>query len=279
MKFWKYILSIISLIVAVVWLGAVSIDNNLHIIACDVGQGDAILITYKQTQILVDGRPGQSVTDCLGRHIPFWDREIELVVLTHPKADHYSGLIEVFKRYDVTTFMETEATNSTQGYEVLESLVKNEAINKITPDTGLKLGIGLLQLEIVYPDKNIIISNSSDLNNYSIVFKLNFGEFDALFTGDMEPAISEEVLDTNLITDTDYLKVPHHGSKNGLTQEILSAATPEIAVISGGEKNRFGHPHKEILDMLNDKNIKILRTDELGDVEIITNGIDYWVNN
>ena len=116
MVFHKSIIYFLSLIAVLVWLAVYSVDINLQIIACDVGQGDAILIQKNTTQVLIDGGPNQSVLNCLGRHLPFWDKQIELVILTHPQEDHYAGLIDVFKTYKILSFGESNTTSSYQGY-------------------------------------------------------------------------------------------------------------------------------------------------------------------
>ena len=123
-KIWKYALGLLSLVLVVVLIAVVSFDNkNFHIVACDVGQGDAILAYYGSTQVLVDGGPNSKVLDCLSKYMPFWDREIEGVILTHPESDHYTGLIEVFKRYDVDVFLANGLDSSSQAYQVLKKEV------------------------------------------------------------------------------------------------------------------------------------------------------------
>ena len=117
-------------------------SKNLHLIACDVGEGDAILAVYGKTQILTDGGLGTKVLECLGKYIPALDKEIELVVLTHPDEDHYQGLIEVFKRYKVDSFLTSKATSDSQGYGLLESLVGGGGTKVIYPKDGMTLRFG-----------------------------------------------------------------------------------------------------------------------------------------
>lgn len=249
-------------------------DSNLHVIACDVGQGDAILITYKTNQILIDGGPNNSVLSCLSRHMPFWDRTLEMVILTHPQADHFTGLIEVFRRYDVQTFLENDVPASAQSYQLLKSQVGGGGISTIRPAVGQRYRLGLIHLDVLNPPHDFI---SKDLNDYSIVINLTYGGFKAIFPGDVEGNMDSHLLGSNLLGHVNYLKVNHHGSKNGLTKSILEVLRPEIAVISAGKNNRFGHPHTETLDLLNSYGVKILRTDQMGDVEILSNGKSFWV--
>lgn len=268
----KYIIGTLSSITALLWLSVFSIDSNLHIITCDVGQGDAILITYKSTQILTDGGPNNKVVECLGKYIPFYDRTLELVILTHPDADHSTGLIEVFKRYKVDTFLENDLEVSTQVYKVLKNQVGSSGAKVINPTNDMKLRLGLMQLDLLWPLATI---QNLKTNDMGIVTLLTYGQFNALFTADTENEVSDQISKNFKVKDLEYIKVNHHGSKNGLSQDLLDAVDPEIAVISVGKNNRYGHPHDEILKMLNNSNAKLLRTDQIGDVEVITDGERY----
>ena len=292
MKFWKYIFLLLTLIIIVVFLAVFSFDSKLHLIACDVGQGDAILVILGRNQILIDGGPNNKVLECLSKYMPFWDREIEMVVLTHPQKDHYGGLLEVFKRYRVDNFLANALDSSDQGYQVLETLVGGGGTRIINPVGGMKVGNSLMYLDILFPSKKVLTEDLKpsgsqnslgkyisklDSNEFSIVAILKYKDFSALLTGDMTPKISDEIIAEGKIVDVNYLKVPHHGSKNGLTKELLDLSSPEIAVVSVGKKNPYGHPHKEILDLLGSINAKIFRTDLNGDVILVTNGKTWWM--
>jgi len=288
---WKYLFGVLVLAAITIWLAViVSPDNKLHLIACDVGQGDAILVTYRKTQVLVDGGPDRSVLTCLSEHMPFWDREIEVVILTHPETDHFTGLIEVFKRYRIKNMVATPLDASSQGYQVLKNIVGGSGTRVVNPTSGMVIRLGLLYLDIVYPvSKDLGLTNSfinNDVlgafssnkspNDFSIVTNLRLGEFDALLTGDIGPKVTNDVLATGKIRDIDYIKIPHHGSKNGLTKELLEASVPEIAVISVG-KNPWGHPNKEVLELLESYELDIYRTDQHGNVEVVTDGKKWWL--
>lgn len=266
---YKYFIRFLTLICVTVWLSFLTIDTNLHIIACDVGQGDAILIQRKTTQILIDGGPDKSVLDCLGRHMPVWDRTIELVILTHPQEDHYGGLIDVVKQYKINNIGEYNRHSSNVSYQVLENEVRGRDIDSITMTSGMVTRVGLIQLDILHPDSN---ENNSNVNDDGIVTLLRYGSFKAIFTADVENKVSDELSKIKEIENLDYIKVNHHGSKNGMSERLLSTVMPKVAVISLGRDNRYGHPNKEILEMLNKYDVKVLRTDELGDVEILVNG-------
>jgi len=290
MKSYKYIFLLAFMILGLIGLGNFySPDANLHLIACDVGQGDAILAIYKNTQVLIDGGPGEEILDCIGKHVPFWDREIELVVLTHPQVDHYGGLIEVFKRYKVDTFLANGLDSSASSYQVLKNAVGGNGSRVVSPREGMALRVGMIYLDILAPSQRLLegqapnsqtnilgaFDSKRDANDFSIVAILRLGEFDALLTGDISPQEIPEILAGGRMHDVEYIKVPHHGSKNGLTLDLLEASTPEMAVISVG-KNNYGQPSQETLTMLKDKGVKIFRTDELGDIEVVSDGLSFW---
>lgn len=279
---YRYIIQFLFLVLALAVLTIFYIPNSkfLHIITCDVGQGDAILVTYKSTQILTDGGPNNKVVECLSKYMPFYDRTLELVILTHPDADHSTGLIEVFKRYKVVSFLENDSEVSTQDYKVLKEQVGSSGVEILHPSKDLKLRLGLIYLDILNPMGKSEIRNPKfetiKTNDMGIVILLTYGQFNALFTADVENEVSDEIAKNPKVKDLEYIKVNHHGSKNGLSQALLDVLKPEVAVISVGKNNRYGHPHESVLNMLASYELRVLRTDEVGDVEIITNGERYW---
>lgn len=277
-KIWIISMILFVLICSVILIGYINFpDQNMHLIACDVGQGDAILVYTGSIQILIDGGPDNSVLDCLGRYIPFWDRTIEVVLLTHPQLDHFGGLIQVFRRYKVEKFIAIPIDVSSKEYQVLKKEVGGDLKKVVTSTQGMKVSNGLMSLDIIWPSELESFSINSDLNSYSIVSILSYGVFDALLTGDIGPKITDEIISGGYIKRVEYLKVPHHGSKNGLTQKLLEVTSPEIAVISVGAKNRYGHPHQEILDILKDNGVMVKQTKDVGDVEVITDGKKWWL--
>jgi competence protein ComEC len=294
---WKYFLTVLLLVTATMWMAVFFYPAaNLRIIACDVGQGDAILIIHGKKQILIDGGPNNKVVDCLDRYLPFWDRQLELVILTHPERDHFFGLIEVMQRFDVQVLLATGIDNSSIEYQVLKTTVGGRGVKVVDPRSGMKLRLGMIYLDIFhppdtyfsglkdttnsYPDGQVlgVYTSTRDLNDFSIVNLLTYGNFRALMTGDILPDSIDVLLQNYEMSDVNYIKVPHHGSKNGLTQSLLDAVKPEVAVISVG-KNSYGHPHKEVLEMLAGYELKVLRTDEMGDVVVVTDGEKIWIKD
>jgi competence protein ComEC len=257
-------------------------DKKLHIVTCDVGQGDAVFIRTPQgSDILIDGGPDDSVLDCLGKHMPFWDRTIEIVILTHPHADHLIGLISVVKKYKVLSFNTEKIENPSAAYkELLKQLTERGVGQRILVQGNQFVIKDGVILKTLWPtqefiDQNPMKENNSDANGFSIIELLTYGEFKSLFTGDAQASVLEKIDD--IVGEIDVLKIPHHGSKTGLNQEILNILKPKIAVISVGAKNRYGHPNPFTLDLLNQLGIKILRTDQVGDIEVVSDGTTWKI--
>lgn len=283
----KAIFKVLMLGVVTVWVAAFTLpDDKLHVVVCDVGQGDAILVTYGTNQMLIDGGPNDNVLGCLGRHMPFYDRKIEVVILTHPQADHLNGLVSVAERYNIQTFIKGEQANETKIYRELMS----KGLRFESMYLGDEIKMGEVRFKVVWPtreftspsadaDPPLLISGEGrvNLNDYSIGGILSYGEFDVLLTGDADERVEDDMLVAGRLREVEVLKVPHHGSKTGMTEEWLEMASPELAIISVGRNNRYGHPREEAIKLLRDRDIKVLRTDEDGDVEIITDGKNYWI--
>ncbi len=271
MRIWKYIFLSLSLVLSLLVLSVFTLpDKNLHLIACDVGQGDATLVIYGTSQILIDGGPNNKVLDCLGKHLPFWDREIEVVILTHPDSDHYTGLIEVIKRYKIDNFLSNGLSASTESYEVLKKGVGGGSVKTYTAKKGTGIRVGKMYLDIVSPEE---ARKEAESNDNSLVIDLKFGNFEAILPGDAP----KEILNTILVNSPlDYLKPSHHGSKTGTDAFTLDSFMPKLAIISVG-KNNYGHPDEGIINLLRERKIKTLRTDEVGDVEIESDGKSWGI--
>ncbi len=253
-------------------------DRKLHMVFCDIGQGDAIYIrTPENADILIDGGPNSAVLDCLSRNMPFWDRTIDMVIMTHPDADHSTGLIDVINRYKVMSFYTESVPGTTGIFKVLEATLadKNLSASFLTDQDKFREKSGF-SMEVLWPTQDAIeriSQNKSDpsLNDVSVVTLVKYGKFKALLTGDAGKAV-ESVVDDEA-GDIDVLKVPHHGSGTGFDEAFLAITKPELAVISVGKNNRYHHPAKNILDMLKANNVKTIRTDISGEFSLETDGI------
>lgn len=242
-------------------------NQELRVVFLDVGQGDAILISQGSNQILIDGGPdGQVLMEKLGRYVPFWDREIELVVATHPDQDHIEGLLGVMKNYKVGSLLETTVRSDSQLYGKYEELIAQKQIRKIDAVAGMEIKLDQAGMEILSPAGPVPTGTAKDTNSYSVVSRLVFGQSSFLLTGDLPDAEEKKLLQKNADLPARVLKVAHHGSKYSTTEEFLDKVRPDDAIISVGRNNRFGHPADEALDRLGERKINIFRTDEKGDI-------------
>ena len=268
----KIILISLLLLIGLIWTAIFSLpDNQLHLVFCDVGQGDAILIYQGSTQVLIDGGPNQKVLNCLSHHLPFWDREIEMIVVTHSDADHITGLVDVIERYDVKQFVISSLGKDSAVFEEFKKAVLGKKSAVYFPEAEDKIKLNSLELAVLWPQSQEkvlgVAATEKEVNETSIVLQLSYGNFDVLLPGDISAKI-ESQLD---LKDVEVLKVAHHGSKYSTSEEYLKKIDPELAIISVG-RNSFGHPTKEVIERLLNQNIKILRTDQNGEIEIVSNG-------
>jgi competence protein ComEC len=240
----------------------------------DIGQGDAIFIeTPKRQQILIDGGPGSKILEKLGKEIPFWDRDIDLVILTHPEADHLSGLIEVLKKYKVNSILWTGVVRDTPEYKEWEELIREEGAKIYFSKSGQKIKMSSgISIDILYPFENIKGKEIKDSNDTSIIGRLIFNDISFLFTGDASEKTEKELLNAKSEIASDVLKIGHHGSKTSSSADFLDKISPALAIIQVGKNNSYGHPTQEVLENLKKYGIRILRTDEMGDIKIISDG-------
>lgn len=263
-------------------------DGKLHITFCNVGQGDAAYIRFPDGRdMVVDGGPDDKVLQCLGRAMPFWDRHINLVVMTHPQKDHMQGLISVLERFTVDYFVRSNVDNSSEGYQKLLEEIRAKKVAVKYETAGDIIDEGKARLTLLWPSPTQITkahsgvlgaSTDKELNDYCLVFLLTYGSFDALFTGDADSRVEADYDYGLLATNTiEVLKFPHHGSRTAATDQFLDAVHPELAVISVG-KNNYGHPSKEALNSLENIHSQILRTDQDGDIEVVSDGKSWNIN-
>lgn len=248
-----------------------SVYLNLHqkliVDFLDVGQGDAIYIKAPNgNEMLIDGGPDRRVVSQLGDVMSYGDKNLDVVLATHPDADHIAGLPYVFDSYKVSTFIDNGMSSDTQVFTTLKNKTREEKSQTETAFRGMKIILdekkGVV-MEILSPYMDT--KNLKDTNDGSIVIRLSYGSSTFMFTGDA-PMNVESYLVTNdgVSLKSDVLKVGHHGSKTSSLESFVKKVSPKFAIISSGIKNRYGHPHKEVLDLLNKFGIKILRTDEEG---------------
>lgn len=250
--FWPLILIIF---LDIFMIGEWRLAHQEKVIFCDVGQGDSAMIVMGATQIIIDGGPDNSLAGCVGKYMPYFDRKIEYLIISHPDADHFVGAVEILQRYFVEhVIVSGDEFDSPEYKEFLRP-----ADDKITP----ALDFEIAKAKIIFYKINA--EQSSD-NDRSLIFKFIYAGKSILFTGDIS-AKAETFLPVRDI-GADILKIAHHGSKESSSLEFLKAVSPRLAVFSVGADNKFGHPAYIILKRLENLGIKYLRTDESGDIVV-----------
>lgn len=265
MSFWKK-LTLVCLTGATVFTWYVVFAEShagLLVRMFDVGQGDSIFIqTENGNQILIDGGPGDAALAQLGAVLPFYDRTIDLVVLTHPHADHLNGLVEVLKRYRVDIVLETGVNHSISEYSEWHRLLKEKNVRVVLAKKGQRIKLSdAAYLDVFTPFKDFTDKSPKNIHDAMIVLKLTYGSTSALFMGDAERSLEYQLLFSGISLESDILKVAHHGSKTSSTEEFLRAVTPDVALVSAGRNNRYGHPAADILDRFKNLGIPVRRTD------------------
>ncbi|MDD2224605.1 MAG: MBL fold metallo-hydrolase [Candidatus Shapirobacteria bacterium] len=242
-------LSLMALVV-IFWLTLPS--QKVNVIFCDVGQGDATLVTYKNWQMLIDTGPNNKrVLTCLEKNVPFWDKKIEVVMITHGDNDHSGGLTDVSKFYQIEQIIDSKKVSQ---FDLIKT--------------------NWMEFEVVNPREKV--KEEKDNNENAIAGILKFydtklkKEIKVFMAADIDLETEQRLVwQTVLRQDSgtvNILKVSHHGSKNGTSKELLELLKPKIAVISVGAKNKFGHPTKEVLNKLKEKGVEIWRTDLNGEI-------------
>lgn len=250
----------------------------LRVYFYDVGQGDAIHIrTSSGYDVLIDGGPSGRVVEKLGRTLPFWDHTVELMVLTHPHADHVVGLLEVLRRFEVKQVLATGVLHTTDEYLTWLEEIRSQNIPMTVAAKGQKWEVGEASLAILWPQEDVSgrrvvegkIGEGGGLNDTSIVARLTFGETSFIFMGDATDKVEEALLGREVRSDV--LKVGHHGSKYSTSRVFLEAVQPKYAAIQVG-KNRYSHPAYGALWRLKQAGVEVLRNDTDGDVVFESDG-------
>jgi competence protein ComEC len=265
--------------VLLVWLAVASLpDGRLHVTFLDVGQGDAIFVTTPGgRQILIDGGPSPTaLLSEMGRQMPFWDRSLDIVVNTHPEADHLLGLPAALERYRVSQVILPDVDAKTPLYAAWQSALAAEEATVTRARAGMRLSLGDgVEVEVLHPGA---APAGDHLNDHSVVLQLTLGRVSFLLPGDIGADVEQGLVAGGRSLAATVIKAPHHGSDTSSSPAFLAAVDPQVAVISVGADNRFGHPAPGILQRYAEYGIPVLRTDEMGSVEFITDGERLWVH-
>ena len=274
-----------------------------ELIVCDVGQGDAILVKDRFSHTLIDaGTESNSVLHCLTNHIPWFDTRLDLFIATHPDSDHIGGAEAVLNRFEVTQVMINADAKSTAVFAGFREAVlrKKESGAKLLFPKDLVNGrmAHSIEYQVLSPQervdsKNVFIQEATEttlsdvieeyereIKNYnerSIVLFLNIKGTTVLLPGDIETTTETALTKTNLLTQVDILKVPHHGSKTSSTPQFIDKVVPEVALFSVGQKNRFGHPSPDVISRFESIGTRVMRTDEQGEIRVSITDAQYEV--
>ncbi len=251
----------------------------------NVGQGDAILIkTPKGQTVLIDGGPDNKVLEKLGKYLQPLQKRIDIIILTHPHADHVSGLIEVLRRYSVGLVILNGVYLKTDNYDQFLNAIEDNKVKVLIAEAGEAIHFDKdLEFDILSPNKNpagLVFnknsegfgSGSNDVNNTSIIGKLIYNNFSIMFMGDATSKIENQLLSYGDSLKSDILKIGHHGSKYSSFTNFLKTVAPKAGIIEVGAKNFYGLPSQAALSRLGMFNVNIFRTGQNGDIRVLSNG-------
>lgn len=249
----------------------VNVDGEMQVHFLDVGQGDsALIICPNGESILIDGgekKYGDYIVEYLNK---LGIEDIDVVIATHPHSDHIGGLITVFENFNIKSVYTPRVTHTTKTYEEFVLAVQNQDLKFKEVKAGQGLEIQGIETRFLGP----VDTYGDDLNNWSAVIKINYKNTSFLFTGDAEIKSENDIISSDADIEATVLKIGHHGSDTSSGDDFLDMVNPKYAVISAGVDNKYGHPHRSILDKINNKGIKLYRTDLQGSIIAFSDGKD-----
>lgn len=258
----EYLISTIISLVTIICFIYQSIGLNAKVVFFDVGQGDSMLFVNSNVQILVDGGPDKRLIEKYHQYVPFYDREIELMILTHPHLDHYAGLVSFLEEYSIIrAIVPRIPCNSNELFEAFISKLENHNVEILHLD---RFKIGDVEIEIMNNEAKACIKESENINNSSIVTRIKYLDVSILNMGDLEDDTEFEV------EQSDILKAGHHCSNTSSSVELITIVDPKVAICSLGE-NKYGHPSRNVLDRFSKNDINYLITQEEGDIVLNLN--------
>lgn len=249
---------------AVIWYVVFSEgERDLAVTLLDIGQGDALFIrTPRGNQILIDGGPGRAVLGKLNTVMPFYDRSIDLLILSHPHADHLGGLVEVLKRYHIGAVLDSGTETDSGLFAEWKRELADRRVRHITARRSMRLALDeQLFFDVLLPSRDV---THAGIHDGMLVGLLRYGNTEIFFSGDMEQNLERYLLALGDVPDIDVLKVGHHGSRTSSSEALLAIARPEYALISAGLGNTYGHPHEETLARFREYDVTVFRTDMQG---------------
>lgn len=279
-----FLLAALFLIAALIWSNFLDFgqfasiisgakNEGVKVVFFDVGQGNSVFIeASNNNQVLIDGGPGSQILNKLGETMSFFDRTIDVVILTHPDADHLNGLVDVLKKYDTGEIVEPCIGESGAAYGEWNKLIEEKKIHRTCAEFRQKIKLAKdVELNVLYPFKPLEGTSFKNTNDSSLIIKMSYNENKILLTGDAEEKTEYQLINSGVDVSAQIFQVGHHGSKSSTSENFLKAVNPEIAIIQVGKNNRYGHPSQEVLSRLKNISAKIFRTDLDGDIEFFCN--------
>ena len=279
MPFNQRLMAVLIFIVVgfIVWLNyqdtAVTVPQGeiwVHFI--DVGQGDSILVQSADNAVLIDAGPTAAGQVIINYLVGLGIETLDYVVATHPHLDHIGGMPMVLDRFEVREMWMPDVAHDTDAFERLLDTIERNNLEITTIQAGANLSAGIIQMNAVAP----VRSGYGNLNDYSIVLRMQHGQTSFLFTGDAETISENEMVASGVNLRSTVLNAGHHGSRTSSTDAFLDAVDPYFAVISAGADNQFNHPHTEVLERFYQRGIDVFRTDEMGTIVFFTDGVDIY---
>jgi len=265
------ILSVLFLLASLLCVREISLlpDGKLHVYILDIGQGDSFLIvTPSGSQIIIDGGPNQDVLEHLGGYMPFFDRTIELLVITHPDADHITAIPEVLNRYNVSHILLNGAVHSSGKYAQLLDAITQNHVAVLLPDPSKDIVIDGVYFDCIWPKKGIIGTTQSVQNAQSIVLRMLYRHHSFLFTGDLTKESENSILASGTQVSANIMSVPHHGSHTSSSTGFLLSVSPQLGIVSSGRGNPYGHPHTDVTNRYASLGIPIKNTATDGSISL-----------
>ncbi|SCJ97008.1 ComEC family competence protein [uncultured Clostridium sp.] len=275
MRFFKILPLIFIILLCSCTLPHSNSTQLMEIHYIDVGQGDAILVQVNDKNLLIDSGPKESSSNLFNYLHSLNINKLDYVIATHPHEDHIGNMYSVIKKFDIGEFFAPKVTHSSKSFErMVESLIsKNKKINVFdTNTTSINLGENIY-ISTYSPSKK---DYGNNLNLYSTVFRIQYGNTSFLFTGDAEKNNEDEILNSYSSIRSNVLKIAHHGSSTSTSQAFLEAVNPEITIISVGSDNSYNHPNSKILNLLNSIGTKVYRTDKDSTIILISDGTNIY---
>lgn len=247
-------------------------DNTLKVYFLDVGQADSILIKNKNEYMLIDAGNNEDGSLLVDYFNSLNITEFKYLIGTHPHEDHIGGLDDIINNFKINKIYIPDAFTTTKTFETVLDAIENNNLTYHIPTINETFTLGDANLKVIYTGTDI-----TDLNNTSIILKMTYNNISFLFTGDATSKTEKQILNKDI--KADILKVAHHGSKYSSTDDFLDKVNPSYAIISVGTNNSYNHPEEETLEKLNERNIETYRTDELGTIQITTDGTSINITN